>query len=52
MLNDRGPLGDPHGIGNRLANTLVGVRRNPADLRNRFRALARLGELLELFWPQ
>src|SRR6202166_597831 len=38
-----------HRVGNRLADALVGVRRNGADLRNRVRVLAGLGELLELF---
>src|SRR6202166_3443840 len=38
-----------HRIGNRLANALVGVRGDRADLRNRLRVLAGLGELLELF---
>src|SRR5450755_2500619 len=38
-----------HGIGNRFANALIGVRGDRAHLRNRFRILTRLGELLELF---
>src|SRR5712664_110285 len=38
-----------HRVGNRLANALVGVRGDRADLRNRFRIFAGLGELLELF---
>src|SRR5208337_4945238 len=38
-----------HGIGNRLADALVSVRGDRADLRNRFRIFAGLGELLELF---
>ncbi len=38
-----------HGVGNRLADALVGVRGNRADLRNRLRVLAGLGELLQLF---
>ena len=37
-----------HGVGNRLADALVGVRGDRADLRDRLRILARLGELLEL----
>src|SRR5882762_7730225 len=38
-----------HGVGNRLADALVRVRGDRADLRNRFRILAGLGELLQLF---
>ncbi len=37
-----------HRIRNRLADALVGVRRDRADLRDRLRVLAGLGELLEL----
>ncbi len=38
-----------HRIRNRLADALVGVRGDRADLRNRLRVLAGLGELLQLF---
>src|SRR5882672_3268458 len=38
-----------HRVGNRLADALVGVRGDRADLRNRLRVLAGLGELLQLF---
>src|ERR1700681_3440103 len=38
-----------HRVGNRLADALVGVRGDRADLRNRLRVLAGLGELLEFF---
>src|ERR1700730_3250669 len=37
-----------HRIGDRLADALVGVRRNRSDLRNRLRILGRLGDLLQL----
>src|SRR5579862_95010 len=37
-----------HRIGNRLADRLIGVRRDRSDLRDRLRVLAGLRELLEL----